>query len=83
VAGETYQTSDAAWAMSKALYAAAQHDPDVLRAYASVMSMLNTPQEALAAPGLVGKVLALGANAPQYPIPGPDRAQLLATITTA
>ncbi|TCC54242.1 FAD-dependent oxidoreductase [Kribbella pittospori] len=81
VAGETYQTSDASWAMSKALYAAAQHDPDVLRAYASVMSMLNTPQEALAAPGLVSKVLTLGANAPQYPIPGPGRAQLLSAIT--
>jgi 2-polyprenyl-6-methoxyphenol hydroxylase-like FAD-dependent oxidoreductase len=83
VTGETYRTSDAGWAMSKALYAAAQHDPDVLRAYASVVSMLCTPPEALAAPGLVAKVLTLGANAPQYPSPGPDRAELLSTIATA
>jgi 2-polyprenyl-6-methoxyphenol hydroxylase-like FAD-dependent oxidoreductase len=82
VAGETYQTSDASWAMTKALYAAAPQDPDVLRAYASVASMLCTPPEALAAPGMVAKVLTLGANAPQYPTPGPDRAQLLATIAT-
>jgi 2-polyprenyl-6-methoxyphenol hydroxylase-like FAD-dependent oxidoreductase len=80
VAGETYQTSDASWAMTKALYAAAQQDPDVLRAYASVASMLCTPPEALAAPGMVSKVLSLGANAPQYPTPGPTRAELLSTI---
>jgi hypothetical protein len=66
--------------MTKALYAAAPQDPDVLRAYASVASMLCTPPEALAAPGMVAKVLTLGANAPQYPTPGPDRAELLATI---
>ncbi len=83
VAGETYQTSDAGWAMTKALYAAAQHDPDVLRAYASVVSMLSTPQEALAAPGMVGKVLTLGANAPQYPTLGPNRAELLSAIVAA
>ncbi|TDO46877.1 2-polyprenyl-6-methoxyphenol hydroxylase-like FAD-dependent oxidoreductase [Kribbella sp. VKM Ac-2527] len=79
-AGEPCHTSDASWAMSKALYAAAQHDPDVLRAYASVMSMLCTPQQALAAPGMVGMVLTLGANAPRYPIPSPGRAELLSAI---
>jgi 2-polyprenyl-6-methoxyphenol hydroxylase-like FAD-dependent oxidoreductase len=83
VAGETYQMSDPSWAMTKALYAAAPKDPEVLRAYMSVVSMLCTPQEALAAPGMVAKVLTLGANAPQYPTPGPDRAQLLSTIATA
>jgi 2-polyprenyl-6-methoxyphenol hydroxylase-like FAD-dependent oxidoreductase len=82
IAGETYQTPDAGWAMTKALYAAAQKDPDVLRAYVSVASMLCTPPEALTAPGLVAKVLTLGANAPQYPTPGPDRAELLSTIAT-
>lgn len=43
---------------------------------------LHSP-EALAAPGMVAKVLTLGANAPQYPTPGPNRAELLATIATA
>jgi 2-polyprenyl-6-methoxyphenol hydroxylase-like FAD-dependent oxidoreductase len=80
VSGETYQTSDTSWAMTKALYAAASHDPDVLRAYVSVAAMLCTPPEALAAPGMVSKVLTLGANAPQYPTPGPDRAELLSTL---
>ncbi|MEU4291761.1 FAD-dependent oxidoreductase [Kribbella sp. NPDC026596] len=80
VTGETYRTSDASWAMSKALYAAAHHDPDVLRAYVSVVSMLCTPPEALAAPGLVSRVLTLGTNAPQYPAPCANRAELLSAI---
>ena len=80
VDGTTYQTADSGWGMSKALYAAAQRDPDVLRAYVSVVSMLCTPQEALAPSGMVAKVLTLGANAPQYPTPGPGRTELLSTI---
>ena len=42
-----------------------------------------TPPEVLAKPGLLDKVIALGANAPQYPIPGPTRTELLATIAAA
>jgi 2-polyprenyl-6-methoxyphenol hydroxylase-like FAD-dependent oxidoreductase len=80
IAGEPYRTPDATWALSKALYAAAQRDPDVLRAYASVVSLIATPQQALAEPGLLGKVLALGANAPRYGTSGPSRAELLAAI---
>jgi flavin-dependent dehydrogenase len=80
IAGEPYRTPDATWALSKALYAAAQRDPDVLRAYASVVSLIATPKQALAEPGLLGKVLALGANAPRYGTSGPSRAELLAAI---
>jgi 2-polyprenyl-6-methoxyphenol hydroxylase-like FAD-dependent oxidoreductase len=83
IAGVPYHTADASWAMSKALYAAALRDPDVLRAYASVVSMIATPKEALAGPGLLGKVIALGANAPRYPTPGPGRAELLDAIAVA
>jgi 2-polyprenyl-6-methoxyphenol hydroxylase-like FAD-dependent oxidoreductase len=36
IAGAPYRTADATWAMSKALYAAALRDPDVVRASASV-----------------------------------------------
>lgn len=80
ITGQPYRTSDPMWAMSKALYAAADRDPDVRRAYASVMSLIATPQQALAAPGLRGKAIALGANAPRYPTPGPARAELLAAV---
>lgn len=80
ITGEPYRTPDPAWAMSNALYATARRDPDVLRAYASIMSLIATPPEALAAPDLREKVIALGANAPRYPTPAASRAELLATI---
>jgi 2-polyprenyl-6-methoxyphenol hydroxylase-like FAD-dependent oxidoreductase len=83
IAGVPYHTADATWAMSKALYAASMRDPDALRAYSSVVSLVATPKEALAEPGLLGKVIALGANAPRYPTPGPSRAELLAAIAGA
>ena len=78
--GEPYRTSDATWAMGKALYAAALRDPDVLRAYASVVSLTATPKEALAQPGMLGKVISLGSGMPRYATPGPSRATLLAAI---
>jgi hypothetical protein len=34
----------------------------------------------VAQPDLLGKIIALGANAPQYATPGPTRSELLATI---
>jgi pimeloyl-ACP methyl ester carboxylesterase/2-polyprenyl-6-methoxyphenol hydroxylase-like FAD-dependent oxidoreductase len=80
IAGEPYRTPDASWALSKALYAAAPRDHDVLRAYASIVSLNATPKEALAEPGLLGKVIALGANAPRYGTSDPSRAELLAAI---
>jgi 2-polyprenyl-6-methoxyphenol hydroxylase-like FAD-dependent oxidoreductase len=80
IAGEPYHTTDANWAMSKAVYAAALRDPDVLRAYLSVMALTATPKEALAQPGMLAKVIALGVDAPRYVTPGPTRAELLATI---
>lgn len=83
ITGEPYRTPDPMWAMGKALYAAAGHDPDVLRAYVSVAALLATPQEALAAPSLREKVISLGANAPRYQTPAATRAELLAAIRNA
>jgi 2-polyprenyl-6-methoxyphenol hydroxylase-like FAD-dependent oxidoreductase len=80
IAGEPYQTSDVAWAMSKAMYAAALRDPDVLRAYASLVSLTAMPEDVLAEPAMFERIIALGANAPRYPIPGATRSELLATI---
>lgn len=73
-----YRTADVGWHRSNALYAAAHLDPDVLRAYADVSGMLKLPAEALAVPGLIEKVGALGGPAARYFLPGPGRAELLA-----
>jgi 2-polyprenyl-6-methoxyphenol hydroxylase-like FAD-dependent oxidoreductase len=83
VAGTPYRPDDPRWLGGKALFAAALRDPDVLRAYVTVASFLATPDQALAAPGVRDRVLALGMSAPQYPLPGPSRAELLETVAGA
>ncbi|MET1058480.1 MAG: alpha/beta fold hydrolase [Nocardioides sp.] len=80
LANAPYRTPDPAWAMTRALYASARRDPDALRAHSSISSMLAMPPEALAAPGLLEKVIALGANAPRYPEAAPRHEQLVATV---
>ncbi|MGP3919060.1 FAD-dependent oxidoreductase [Nonomuraea sp. 10N515B] len=80
ITGEPYETSDPAWAMTKAMYTAAYRDPDVLRAYASIAALLATPEDVLAEPGMAGKVLAAAEGAHRYATPGPSRAGLLAAI---
>ena len=80
ITGKPYRTSDATWEISKALYAGATRDPDVLRAYASVASLTALPEEAPAEPGLLGQVISLGSSTPRYPAPGPSRTELLAAI---
>jgi 2-polyprenyl-6-methoxyphenol hydroxylase-like FAD-dependent oxidoreductase len=81
VAGLPYRPEDPRWVGSKALFAAALRDPDALRALLSITSFLATPDEVFATPGLLDRVLALGVTAPQYPLPGPSRAELLDAIT--
>jgi pimeloyl-ACP methyl ester carboxylesterase/2-polyprenyl-6-methoxyphenol hydroxylase-like FAD-dependent oxidoreductase len=78
--GTPYQTPDPAWAMATALYASALHDPETLRAQTTIGSMLATPPEALADPGLFEKVIALGADAPRYPESAPTHDDLVAAI---
>jgi len=79
-AGTAYRTDDPRWPVSKALFAAGLVDPDLARGYASIAAFIATPDEVLGAPGMVEKVIALGMGAPQYPIPGPTRGELLAAI---
>lgn len=80
ITGRPYRTADPAWAITKAMDAAVPRDPEVLRARTSIASLLAMPQEVLSRPGVLDKVLALGSNAPQYTLPGPGRAELLAAI---
>lgn len=80
IVGRPYATEDPAWAITKAMDATKRHDPDVLRARARIAGVLATPEEVLATPGLLDKVVA-GGDAPRYPEPGPTRAELLAAIS--
>jgi len=80
VSGVPYETDDPSWAMTRALTAAGAVDPEAVRMGTSIGSLLSTPAEVFADPAVAGRIMALGAGAPQYPLPGPDRAGLLAAI---
>jgi 2-polyprenyl-6-methoxyphenol hydroxylase-like FAD-dependent oxidoreductase len=80
IAGQPYHTADPTWEISKAIYAAAARDPDVLRAYASLASMTATPDEVLAEPDMLAKVVSFSSGVPRYPASGPVRTELLAAI---
>lgn len=80
-AGVPYQTDDPRWAFSLATFAASLTDPDIARAYLSLVCLLATPSDLLAEPGMAEKITKLGAAAANYPLPGPRRRELLAAIT--
>lgn len=77
VAGEVYETDDPAWNFSNALASAAMHDADIFRGFLGVVSVLNRGVDVLSQPGVAEKAIAL---ADSTPIPGPDRAELVALV---
>src|SRR5262249_23630563 len=80
IAGTPYQTEDQRWAVSRATFAASLSDPEVARGDSMIASLLATPTEGYARPGLVERVMRVAAAAPHHPIPGPDRRELLAAV---
>lgn len=71
---------DPRWAAGKALFAASLADQDVAREYLAVSMLLTTAEEVFTRPGMAERVMRLGAGAARYPLPGPDRRELLAAI---
>jgi hypothetical protein len=80
ISGVPYETDDPGWAMTRALAGAAAVDPEAVRMGTSIGSLLATPAQVFADPAVAGRIIRLGAGAPQYPLPGPDRAGLLAAL---
>lgn len=80
IQGVAYRPDDPAWAQAKALERGAMADPEVLRCLARVLSMQETPEEALARPGMLDAVLAAGAGWQDDVAPGPSRAELLEIV---
>ena len=77
IEGRTYETDDPIWALTNALAASIMQDPDLLRGFIEVVSLLDTGAGVLSRPGLAERAVAL---ADPTPLPGPDRAELLALI---
>ena len=80
LAGTPYHPDDQRWHAGKALFAASLTDPELARAYSSIAAFITLPSEVFATPGVPERVTALGASAPQYPLPGPARTELLDRI---
>lgn len=80
ISGVPYETDDPGWAMTRALTAAGGVDQEAVRMGARLAGLLATPSQVFADPAEAGRILALGAGAPRYPLPGPNRAELLAAV---
>jgi hypothetical protein len=68
------------YAITKALEFGSMSDPDLLRAYLAVATMQSLPDEAVAAPEVFEKVLAIGDSWRDADVPAPDRAGLLELV---
>jgi 2-polyprenyl-6-methoxyphenol hydroxylase-like FAD-dependent oxidoreductase len=79
IAGVRYETDDPAWAISRAMEAATMADPDIFRGFVDIASLLARPDEVLARPNLLDRVLAQ-AETPAEPMPGPSRRELVDII---
>jgi 2-polyprenyl-6-methoxyphenol hydroxylase-like FAD-dependent oxidoreductase len=66
--------------MVAAFRTAAQHDPEVARAFVEVISCLAFPADVLGRPGMVDKVMGIAAEHKAVALPGPTRDELLALV---
>ncbi|HXQ62772.1 MAG TPA: FAD-dependent monooxygenase [Acidimicrobiales bacterium] len=80
IRGEDYRPDDPAWEIAQGLQFAAGQDPDCFRAFLSVVGVLETPEEAVARPGVFEKILELGSGWRDAPVLGPSRQDLLSTM---
>jgi 2-polyprenyl-6-methoxyphenol hydroxylase-like FAD-dependent oxidoreductase len=76
--GASYEPQDPWYETERALAAAAEQDPDCLRANLDIQFVLRPPEQVLADPALRAKVVRLGSGWRQRQPAGPDRARLTA-----
>jgi flavin-dependent dehydrogenase len=82
--GVPYEPGDPVWDLTCAMEQGASHDPDVLRAFVAVQSLVAQPEELLGDAALLERVIAVGTSeAAQEPLPGPDRAGVLEIVGAA
>jgi 2-polyprenyl-6-methoxyphenol hydroxylase-like FAD-dependent oxidoreductase len=77
--GEAHDDSDPVAAIRRALRIATPHDPEIIRARFRIGMFLGSPSEVLAEPGLLERVIQVAEGRPEWPFPGPTRADLVAT----
>ncbi len=73
IEGKAYEPGDPQWEITQAMQFAVLQDPEVLRAFLKVVGVLELPADSLAAPGLLEKVIELGAGWRDTEIAAPAR----------
>jgi flavin-dependent dehydrogenase len=79
--GERYETDDPGWEITQAMGHVGGQDPDVMRASIRIAGLLASPDEVLAEPGLLDRVMELGKGWRDAPTAGADRSELVATLS--
>ena len=79
IEGRPYETDDQEWLLTNALASAVTRDPDLLRGFIEVATLLERIGDVLARPGIAERAMAL---ADPTPLPGPDRGQLLSLVAS-
>jgi 2-polyprenyl-6-methoxyphenol hydroxylase-like FAD-dependent oxidoreductase len=77
IAGRPYDTDDPGWLLGEALRRSAAKDPDLLRAYAAIASLLDRGVDVLSQSGVAERAIELASD---EPAPGPSRAELVALV---
>jgi 2-polyprenyl-6-methoxyphenol hydroxylase-like FAD-dependent oxidoreductase len=77
IEGRPYETDDPGWLLGRALEGSIMKDPDLLRSFMEIVSLLESGANVLSRPGVAERALAL---ADPTPLPGPDRSQLLTLV---
>jgi hypothetical protein len=78
---EPYRPDDPAWDVAQALSFLSGQDPDCFRAFLSVVGVMETPEEAVARPGVFEKIVALGDGWRDVAPFGPSRKELMAMVS--
>jgi 2-polyprenyl-6-methoxyphenol hydroxylase-like FAD-dependent oxidoreductase len=80
IEGKEYDPGDPEWEIAQALTHAATSDPDLIRAFLRVAGVLELPADSLAAPGLMEKVIELGAGWRDAEVLAPTRDELVGIV---
>jgi hypothetical protein len=78
--GKTYDPGDPQWEIGQALSSAGPKDPELFRLMLRILAVLAVPDEVLAQPGVLDKVMELGAGWRDDPTFAPTREELLAVV---
>ena len=80
IGGREYRPRDPGWEIGQAFASAAFKDPDCLRGFVSAAMVLTRSADVMARPGVLDKVMALGAGWRDEPLPAPSRGELLSIV---